>query len=128
MFSAGGGIRGLRLRLVPVHVPLNRRKVVVHLIHAQQGHLGSDTKTPKVNTPGCGGRKGDEELWTWPHLEITINQPVGFKVVVVFSKWIYQLFGHLSKRTKQRRVRVTAPKPTQQLPVHVTSITFSQPT
>lgn len=98
MFSAGGGVRRLRLRLVPVHIPLNHRKVVVHLIHGQQGHLRSDTKAPKVNhnSPGCGGRKG-----ACPNLEIPINQPVGFKVVVVFAKWIYQLFGHLRGGGKQ---------------------------
>lgn len=28
------------------------------------------------------------------YLEITINQPVSFKVVIVFAKRIYQTFGH----------------------------------
>lgn len=35
-----------------------------------------------------------------PDLEIPINQPVGFKVIVVFAKWIYQLFSHLKGRPK----------------------------
>lgn len=124
MFSAGGGVRRLRLRLVPVHIPLDHRKVVVHLIHGQQGHLRSDAKAPKVNhnTPGCGGRKGAR-----PDLEIPINQPVGFKVIVVFAEWIYQLFGHLRGKKTQHRGSQRHNRPRQQ-PVQVISITFSHPT
>lgn len=59
MFSAGGGVRWLRLRLVPVHVPLNYREVVIHLIYGQQGNLRGNTNTPNVNhnTPGWGEQK-----------------------------------------------------------------------
>lgn len=37
-----------------------------------------------------------------PNLEITINQPVGFKVIVIFAEWIYQLFGYLRKKKKKK--------------------------
>lgn len=45
MFSAGSSVGGLRLRLIPVHIPLDQRYAVVHLIHRQQGHLGDNRNT-----------------------------------------------------------------------------------
>lgn len=44
-----------------------------------------------------------EEVRARPDLEIPINQPVGFKVVVVFAKRIDQLFGHLRGKTTKTK-------------------------
>lgn len=50
--------------------------------------------------PGWGGH-GRVKVNLCPNLEVTINEPVGFKVVVVFAERVYQLFGHL-RRTKNK--------------------------
>lgn len=29
------------------------------------------------------------------YLEVSINQPVGLKIIIILSKWIYELLGYL---------------------------------
>lgn len=131
VFSAGGGVWWLRLRLVPVHIPLNYGKVVIHLIYGQQGNLRGNTNTPKVNhhTPGWGEEKGEELVHPCPNLEITINKPVGFKVVVVFPEWIYQLFGHLrSNKQNREQFQPKCQNQPQWRPAWMMIVTFSHPT
>lgn len=92
MFSAGSSVGGLRLGLIPVHIPLNQREAVVHLVHRQQGHLGENAEN-RTRQPRA---VADDKVFVFhPNLQITIDEPVGFKVVVVFSEGIYELFSHL---------------------------------
>lgn len=41
------------------------------------------------------------------HLEVSINQPVGLKIIIILSKWIYELLCdlmclHVNKQIKER--------------------------
>ena len=65
VFGAGSGVGRLRFRFIPVHIPLNQRQAVVHLIHRQQRHLGDKrNQSKKMKTDSRSKKRGNSLVWT----------------------------------------------------------------